>query len=133
MPARLPSMMGTTRFSVTDAMKPDADTLRFVILTALFSWARDKETRQYGWWGSPDEQFGSQLWRAERSKLLAKSLSQLKSYMDKALSYLTAKKIADSVEVSVDRAGERVHAVVVVTRGDEQTVVEFADLWKGVF
>lgn len=132
MPARLPSMMGTTRFSVTDAMKPDAQTLKFIVLTCLFSWGRDKDTRQHGWWGAPDELFGSKLWQAQRSKLLSKSLSQLKSYMDQALSYLTSKKIADMVDVTVDRAGERVHASVTVTRGEEQTVVEFADLWRGI-
>ena len=133
-PIRTPSMMGIPRFSVTDALKPNAETLRFVVLVALFSWARDSESRQYGWWAegvarTDGNQFGSQLWRASRAKLLAKSITQLKSYMESALGYLTTQKMADAVDVRLERVDGRLEAEVTVTRGDTQFDVTFSDLW----
>lgn len=134
MSARLPSMMGMTRFSVTDAMKPGAETLRFVVLTTLFSWARETESRKYGWWAqnqarTDGTQFGSLLWKAYRAKILAQTLSQLRGYMESALSYLTTQRIAELVEVTVGQNEGRVEATVTVTRGNTQTDVTFSDLW----
>lgn len=133
-PVRSPSMMGLSRFSVTDALKPNAETLRYVVLVALFSWARESESRRYGWWAqdlarTDGTQFGSLLWKAQRAKILAQTLSQLRGYMESALSYLTTQRIAELVEVSVGHNDGRVEATVTVTQGNTQTDVTFSDLW----
>lgn len=132
------SMLGTPAFSVLDGLKPGAKTLEYVILVTLFSWARDSQARQYGWWASTlartdGSQFGSLLWKAARGKLLNKTMVELRGYMEQALAYLTTQKIVDSVEVTVNRVGDRVHSTVAATRGDTQVFVEFADLWKEIF
>ena len=132
------SLLGNPAFSVLNGLKPGASRLHFIVLVTLFSWARDEQTRQFGWWASSlarqdGQQFGSQLWKANRTKLLAKSLVQTRGYMEQALAYLTTQRIADAVEVKVERVGDRVHAVVAITRGDTQVFVEFADLWKEIF
>ena len=130
------TMAGYKEFSVMDALKPGALHLRWMVLVSLFSWARDTNTGKYGWWGSvltsQRGDFGSLLWKEERSKLTTITLNNIQAHIEQSLEWLVTDRVADSVAVSVAKADSRVSVEISISRLGNTVDVTFADLWEAL-
>lgn len=130
------TMAGMTPFSVTDALKPGAALLKWMVLVSLFSWARDKATKQNGWWASAllgrRNTFGSLLWRLERAKNTDLTATQAKGYITQALAWMKTDRVVDDVIVVVYREETRLVVDLLLLRGEETTPMRFSDLWEVV-
>lgn len=130
------TMAGYAAFSVTDALKPGAQLLKWMVLVSLFSWARDKDTKRYGWWGaavrSQDEFFGSFLWKIERAKNTDATAVAAKAYIEQALAWMKRDKVVDDLLVVVERAGSRLSVDLSLIRDGETASVTFSDLWEAI-
>lgn len=130
------TMAGYTDFSVTDALKPGALHLRWMVLVSLFSWAREEATQSYGWWGSAVTsqrgEFGSFLWKEERSKLTNATVVAVKAHIEQALAWMLRDKVADAIEVEVVRIDSRVTVDLAIIRLGERVDLTFSDLWEAL-
>lgn len=132
------TVAGTGRGSVVDALRPGADLLKLMVVTSVYTWARDSDLKKYGWWASAlatDEEgsFGSLLWKLARAKETTDLSARLVAVVEASLGWLKRREIADDVYVQTwkDSEGRR-YLRVTVRRGDKDASVVFDDLWKGV-
>lgn len=117
----------------------DRTTLRDLVMISLFTWRRAEDgddvpdgASRRGWWG--DDTLGSRLWLLGRRKITAETLSDARAYAEEGLAWLVEEGIAESVDVSVVRAG--VEAVITVTihrPGLDPDVVRFDRLWSALY
>lgn len=125
-----------TPWSVVDALKPGAALLEWMVLVSLLSWARDEDTKSFGWWASAlagrRKQFGSFLWRLVRAKMLAQTVADAAASVRQALAWMTEQGIVDTVEADAERNEGRLELTVTLFRGAERTDLRFNDLWEAI-
>lgn len=123
--------------SVINAFVPNANLIAWLVMSSILSWARDKDRKLFGWWGSVvngrDGKFGSFLWRLERSKLTDKAANDARIYLEEALAWMATDGIVDSISVETGRESSRLWVTIEVKRGEIADRLDFADLWEIVF
>jgi len=89
--------------------------------------ARDLDRR--GWWGQDalEEVWGSRLWLADRSKVLAATSSSMETWAAEALEWITEEGIAEEVVVTTETQGSRIGLDVEIRRG---TATLHPELWQ---
>lgn len=96
-----------------------------------------EETSRRGWWADSlnddKDQTGSKLWLLQREKITSDVLSKAKQYAQEALEWLVTDKVAQSVDVQVERLGlYQIKITVEIARLRDQISQKFAYVWEGV-
>lgn len=130
--------------SLTGADLKTEDSLRTAVLVSLFT---DRQARlddvipdgsdnRRGHWGDSflpgDDQIGSRLWLIEREKVLSEVLRRAEDYSREALSWMTRRGAARSVQVSAWTTGRNdLNLKITITRPDGHVdSFEFLDMWS---
>jgi len=89
--------------------------------------ARDVDLR--GWWGQAtlDELWGSLLWLADRSKVMATTANAMQAWAAEALEWITEEGIAEEVVVTTETEGSHIGLDIEVRRG---AATVHPELWE---
>ena len=138
---------GGAEMTLAAADLATGDELASAVLLSLFCWRRaaadDRlpwpEHPRLGWWGDSfatqeGDRFGSRLWLLQRETITAETLSRARIYAKEALAWLVEDKVAERVEVEVERQGlDRVALRVTIIRGPARAIdMRFDDLWRQI-
>lgn len=120
------------------------DTLKTAIIISLFTDHRvtvdelpDGEKDRRGWWADAlnddADQIGSKLWTLKREKITQEILDRFKQYCEESLQWLIDDKIAQSVTVSVERAGlYQISIGIEIKRPQDDSIkYRFGFIWEG--
>lgn len=118
------------------------DPLHRAVVISLFTWrladGSDQldDDERHGWWGDsfPDEaddRIGSKLWLLRRRTLTQRTVIDAINYANKALQWLVADEVVESVIVTAEREGtQRLNMKVVLTVDGSAHAIDFTDIWQ---
>lgn len=130
--------------SVDLGMMPAQSVGRAVIIS-IFTWRRANPgdtlpgTEKMGWWGDTypeveNDRIGSRLWLLSREKMTQTTLIKAREYVEEALQWLVEDRIAELVDVSVERQGidEIVVSTIIKKPEESETNIRFITVWSGL-
>lgn len=109
---------------------------------SLLTWRRAgaddplDDAERYGWWGDSfpsqsDDRIGSRLWLLRRRSLTAQTERDARDYAREALQWLLDDGRVTAVEISTQRAIDRLEMRVLLTTPEgEQVPVQLDNLWQ---
>ena len=120
------------------------DTLKTAVIISLFTDHRvtidelpDGEKDRRGWWADAlnddGDQIGSKLWTLKREKITQEIMDRFQQYCEESLQWLIDDKIAQSVTVSVERAGLfQISIGIEIKRPQDESIkYRFGFIWEG--
>ena len=130
---------------IVDLGMMPAQSLERAVIISIFAWRRANPddtlpgSEKMGWWGDTypeieNDRIGSRLWLLTREKITQTTLIKAREYVEEALQWLIDDRIAESIDVRVERLGIDTIAVSTIIKKpkENETNIRFVTVWSGL-